>query len=113
MGLKKLTQKIWTQDEIDLLTKLFPHKENQQVAKKLNRSVSSILGKAYKIGLKKSSRREGWEKTEINLLKKSFSFKNRQKVADKLGRSVSSVLGKGYALGLKKRKKAIRSSSRK
>jgi HNH endonuclease len=44
----------WTEAEIQRLIDLFPNNYTQTVSKLLNRPYSSIVGKAYSLGLKKS-----------------------------------------------------------
>ena len=45
--------KHWTMDEIDELKRLYPRMETVEVAKKLNRQLSSVATKATSLGLKK------------------------------------------------------------
>ncbi len=47
----------WSQDEIDLLTKLYPSTSNLEIAKRLDRSVKSVVSKAHHMGLKKGKER--------------------------------------------------------
>jgi len=44
----------WSKDEVKLLKKLVRNKTQRQIAEKLGRSVSSVLRKAYRLGLKKN-----------------------------------------------------------
>lgn len=47
-------QKTWTNDDILILTTLFPHSETEQVAIKLDRTVESVRSKAHELGVVKT-----------------------------------------------------------
>lgn len=46
----------WTEDEVRLLRKLYPHVDAKIIARKLKRPVCSIYGKVHKLQLKKSAK---------------------------------------------------------
>lgn len=43
----------WSQQEIELLRELYPHRANLEIADRLGRSVKSVVSKAHHMGLKK------------------------------------------------------------
>lgn len=47
----------WTQEEVDQLRKLFSELPNLDLAKKMNRSIKSVVSKAHDLGLKKKKSR--------------------------------------------------------
>ena len=47
----------WTQEELEILRRDYPIQSNLEIARKLNRSVKSVVSKAHNLGLKKSSER--------------------------------------------------------
>ena len=47
----------WTSEELDLLKREYPMASNLDIARRLNRTVKSIVSKAHNLGLKKSSER--------------------------------------------------------
>lgn len=49
------TKKDWSEIEIKELIKLFPNKYNSEIAKIINRSISSVINKSRRLGLEKSS----------------------------------------------------------
>lgn len=49
-----MIRKIWTENDITTLTTMFPHNYTEDICKILNRSYSSVAGKALQMGLKKS-----------------------------------------------------------
>jgi hypothetical protein len=53
---KKLIKGSWSKDEVKLLKKLFPNRSTQGVADELGRSLRSVMGKAQKMGLKKTKK---------------------------------------------------------
>ena len=46
----------WSAKEIELLKKLYPHRNSQEVADKIGRSVGMVRARACKLGLKKSKK---------------------------------------------------------
>ena len=53
---KKLVTGLWSKDEVKQLKKLFPNRTTKEVADQLGRSLRSVMGKAEKMGLKKSKK---------------------------------------------------------
>ncbi len=47
----------WSNDELEILRQEYPFQPNLDIAKKLNRSVKSVVSKAHNLGLKKSPQR--------------------------------------------------------
>jgi hypothetical protein len=47
----------WTQDEVATLKRLYRTKSNAEIARRLGRTVSSIVFKGYRLGLSKGTRR--------------------------------------------------------
>jgi DNA-binding CsgD family transcriptional regulator len=47
----------WTKEEIATLRKLYRTRSNREIARRLGRSVSSIVFKGYRLGLSKGIRR--------------------------------------------------------
>jgi len=53
---KKLISGAFSKTEIAVLKKMFPNTTTREIAKKLNRKPKSVEARAYKLGLKKSSK---------------------------------------------------------
>jgi hypothetical protein len=53
---KKLVTGLWSKDEVKQLKKLYVNGRTQDVADQLGRSLRSVMGKADKMGLKKSKK---------------------------------------------------------
>jgi hypothetical protein len=47
----------WRNDELELLRRDYPVQSNLELARRLGRSVKSVVSKAHHLGLKKSSER--------------------------------------------------------
>ncbi len=47
----------WTRDEVITLKRLYRTKSNAEIARRLGRTVSSIVFKGYRLGLSKGTRR--------------------------------------------------------
>jgi hypothetical protein len=47
----------WSESEMNQLRKLYPKTSNQEIARKLGRSLSSVISQAFKMGLKKDAQR--------------------------------------------------------
>lgn len=50
----KNKQKKWTDEDVDLLQRLYPHGKSEMLAKMLGRSVTSVISKAFSLGIKKT-----------------------------------------------------------
>jgi hypothetical protein len=53
---KKLVTGLWSKDEVKQLKKLYVNGRTQDVADQLGRSLRSVMGKADKMGLRKSKK---------------------------------------------------------
>jgi DNA-binding Lrp family transcriptional regulator len=93
---------VWSEKDKRLLKKLYPtDMPVNEIAKKLNRSRSSILSYAETIlGLKKPAR--GWTPEMDAELKRLYSQTSNTVLSKKLGRSVNSILLRAAKFGLKK-----------
>lgn len=47
----------WSQSEINQLRRLYPKYSNQEIARRLGRSLSSVISQAFKLKLKKTPER--------------------------------------------------------
>lgn len=47
----------WGRSEINRLRRLYPTRSNQEIARRLERSLSSVISQAFKLGLKKDPER--------------------------------------------------------
>jgi hypothetical protein len=54
MGMKTDIYNYWTEDDLELLTKLYPDTITDELAKLFRRSAGSVKTKARQLGLKKS-----------------------------------------------------------
>lgn len=64
-----MESKKWSMSEIDILIDNFPNKRSDDISKMLNRSKSSIICKANKLGLKKSKDHVSKLKSDYNKIK--------------------------------------------
>ncbi len=110
----------WTEEDIALLRKLYSNTINKEIARRLNKSVSSVEKKGSQLGLSKnkefrkeinkknassSSRCKIWTDKEISYLKKNYKIMSGKKIAESLDRSYASIIYKVQQLGLSKNKK--------
>jgi hypothetical protein len=91
----------WSEDEVKLLKRLFPHGRAREIAEQIGRPLTAVRQKAYSMGIKTREWRL-WSANEIKLLKKLYPSENTQSIADKLGRSRISINHKANLIGLKK-----------
>ena len=54
MGMKTDIYNYWTEDDLDILSKLYPDTITDELAKRFGRSAGSVKTKARQLGLKKS-----------------------------------------------------------
>jgi DNA-binding CsgD family transcriptional regulator len=92
-------QRLWTTQEIRKLESWFDRYSKQEIAIKLGRSLQSIIAKAKRLDLKKSS---VWTSKNMAILKKYYPFESSTKVAKRLGISSALVRLKAKEIGLRK-----------
>jgi hypothetical protein len=95
----------WTDKDVALLKELHPECPLTEIAKRLDRTVSAITGKAHYLGIKRKSHLDKlWTAEELQLLRQLYpTHENIQDMAEKIGRSPAVVRAKAYDLGLSKR----------
>ena len=103
--IKKNNWVAWSEDEVNLLKRLFPRGRAREIAEQTGRPLTAVKQKAYRMGIKTREWRL-WSANEIKLLKKLYPSENTQSIADKLGRSLQTVTQKASLIGLKKVGKA-------
>ena len=54
MGMKTAIYNYWTEDDLEILTELYPDTETDKLARRFGRSTGSVKTKARQLGLKKS-----------------------------------------------------------
>ena len=92
-----MASKLWTDEEINFLKENWNIKTHKEIAKELNRSISSIANKTRKMRLVDNSNK--WTKEEEEFLKENY-FKDMDFLADKLNKSYDSIKSKKFKLGL-------------
>ena len=97
--LKKKNVKLrsWVEKDIEFLINNYSKLSSSQIAKSLNKSIRSIRGKAYKLGLSKCN----WNDDEVKLLKLIYTNNSNREIAKILNRSYSAISGKAKKLKLR------------
>jgi hypothetical protein len=60
----------WSEDEVKLLRKLFPHGKARQISEQIGRPLTAVKQKAYSMGLKTRECPRLWSANEVKLLEK-------------------------------------------
>ena len=94
---KEMANRLWTEEEINFLKENWSIKTHKEIAKELNRSISSIANKTRKMRLVDNSNK--WTKEEEEFLKENY-FKDLDFLADKLNKTCDAVKSKRFKLGL-------------
>lgn len=107
----------WSENDLDLLKRLYPTQSNAEIAKKLKRTKSSVDKKAHELSLRKEKgyrstiaaqnnarRKNSWRADEVAKLKKLFNRHTYAELASIFGRNAQSVQSKATRLGLWKYK---------
>ena len=105
----------WTEDDIKLLKKLYPHGNTRMIAEKLCRPLTAVRQKAYDMGMK-TNIYNYWTEDDLDILTRLYPEMGTNELARRFGRSAGSVKTKARQLGLKKSRsylKAIKSRPRK
>lgn len=107
--------KKWSNHEISILRKVFPLvKNNELKAYFPDRSLGSLVKKAYKLGLKKEGRKmykkkiekrggcnKKWSCEEIELLKKYYPLGGAKLTSQYLNRSLNAIKVRAQVMGVK------------
>jgi hypothetical protein len=98
LKLYKNRQVLWKTEEVEFLTKhynvdMLP----SEIAKSLNRSVSSVKSKAFAIGLADNVE---WTQDQIDYLIDNYCYKTNEEIGKKIGRSGQAVSYKAFELSL-------------
>lgn len=98
LKLYKNRQVLWKTEEVEFLTKhynvdMLP----SEIAKSLNRSVSSVKSKAFAIGLADNVE---WTQDQIDYLIDNYCYRTNDEIGKKIGRSGQAVSYKAFELSL-------------
>ena len=102
MAKRKYKQGPFSDDEVELIRRLFPKAETLEIAARLNRSNSSVKVKLRELGLRRQSENI-WPRQEMALLKKLYPTTSTWALANQLGFKCFQVRRKARDLGLKKK----------
>lgn len=89
----------WNSNEINYLKENYGKKTNEEIAKYLGKTISSVQHKAEREGIKSS---KYWTDDEIEFLKNNYKDMTYKELSNKLGRSKSAIDIKINKLGFKK-----------
>jgi len=96
--------KPWSDDEIELLKKLYAEEPTEKLAKQLGRSLPAVKRRANMLGLKtKSYLQKLWKPEDIALLKELYPECPFDEIAKRLGRTVNAVKQRAHSLGFKRK----------
>jgi hypothetical protein len=87
----------WSENEEELLAELFSTTTNEEIGKKIGRSLDSIANKARKMGLRKI---KFWSKEEDDMLKKLYRKLSYEQLALRLERTSGAMQIRIIVLGL-------------
>lgn len=93
--------KVWTEEELKLLSEKLPLFGARYVAGELGRSIPAVRMKAADLNIRSKTIRY-WTEEDDALLKKYYPKKGGMFVAEKLGRSHKSVIGRTIRLGIRR-----------
>jgi len=97
----------WTVKEVALLKELYPECPIGEIAKKLDRTVAAITGRACYLGLKRKSYLDKlWTAEELQMIRELYpTGEDIQEIAERIGRSPSTVRIKAHDLGFSKHRR--------
>jgi len=90
----------WTEKELEVLCRDYPHKGSRALAKSLNRSLSSVKSKAKKLKLLRLGRRPSTEQ-EREIIRLVYPEHGAAETARRLNRSPMDVRKKAQYMGVK------------
>ena len=92
--------KVWTEKEINYLKENYLIKTYKEISLDLNRSLSSVEGKAHFLNLKKSNNSKNWTEEEINTLKKYINSESYEDISKRIKRTIPAIYNKVWELQL-------------
>jgi hypothetical protein len=92
----------WTNEEIELLKKLYPKEKNKILLETFGRNIDDIREKARKLGIKKIGREDSWSEKDLLFLKENFENSSWYYLCKNLNRNEGAIFNKGASLGLKR-----------
>lgn len=92
----------WTEDELNYLQEHWKTEKTEDIAKRLDRSFSSVRNRGFRLGLCETQKEErrNWSEEDIDVLDERWGIRSIRSTAELLGRSISSVKQKANHLGL-------------
>jgi DNA-binding CsgD family transcriptional regulator len=114
----------WSQDEIQLLKRIYGHHTDAELTAQLGRSPEAIRRMARRYALAKdkaflcqleggpSTRMPRWTDEELDMLVSLYPRVANLEIARELGRSVKSVVSKAHQMGLRKSDGRLRQMGR-
>lgn len=98
LNLYKNKQSLWNDDEVEFLKQHYNQDMRpSEIAKRLDRSVSSIKSKAFAIGLADNIQ---WTQQQIDYLTDNYCYKTNEEIGKKIGKSAQAVSYKAFELSL-------------
>lgn len=93
--------KKWTEEEDDILSKVWDKHPLGLISKNLGRSEEAVRRRIYRLGLRKQkTMKKRWTEVEDTYLEASYKTVPIEKMADNLGRTEKAVLSRLYYKGL-------------
>ncbi len=95
--MKRRKRREWAQDELEFIRNNWDQMQLAEIARRLDRPVSSVAKKAAEMGLRKS---RPWTIGEEAFLRQNYGQRPARELARELGRSLKAVFQRAYELGL-------------
>jgi hypothetical protein len=110
--MNSLRKNTWTKEQENYLINNYSDLSNEELSKKLNRTIKSIKSKSYKLNLEKSKDyknnnkiiRDSWTKEQEKYLINNYSDLSNEELSKILMKSINSIYNKSHKLELKKSK---------
>lgn len=92
--------KPWNENEVAYLKNNYLSMTYKEIAKELNRSYKSVMGKAHLLGLEKATNAKNWTDEEIEILRNSINTESYEEISKKINRSLGAIYTKVWELQL-------------
>ena len=99
-GLEIPTSNAWSEEEVELLKKLAPEMDYQDIAVIMGRTYNAIMLKAKKLGIQVKINNRRWTKDEEQLFKDLWGNVSIEYLAKKMNRSIYALKVKAIRMGL-------------
>lgn len=94
-------KRLWTEEEINILKRMFPNSKRGDIESKIDRTWKAIEVKAEKLGIKRNTK-NFWNEEEKELFKVLYPIMSNKELSNRFNRTVGGIVQQAVRLGITK-----------